>query len=79
MQIIQNYWNSLSATTRSHIISAVRTFGATFVGTFLIILKSGQVSWSWPFWFATTTAAFNAGFKALIESYAPVSLGGLPK
>ncbi len=79
MQSIKNFWLSLSATTRSHIITAVRTFAATFTTTFILILKSGGISWSWPFWFAVAGTALNAAFKALIESYAPPSLGGLPK
>ncbi len=77
--IISTYWASLSDVTRDRILSAVRVFVTTFITTFGMIMTSGNISWSWPFLFSVASTALNAAVKALMQSYAPVSLGGIRK
>lgn len=78
MNTIKNYWLNLSDTTRAHIISSLKTFAAAGLATVLITLKSG-IHWDVTFFSAIITAGFNSGIKALIETYAPPSLGGVKK
>lgn len=76
IQKIKNFWLGLSDTTRAHVISAARTFASAFATSVIVLLKAG-VSWHWSFWVAAFTMGAGAGLKALIENYAPPSLGGI--
>ncbi len=76
---IQSWWLSLSDTTRSHIISSTKVFLAAFIVPVLIALKQGHIEWSVAFLSSLVTAGLNSGIKALIENYAPPSLGGIRK
>lgn len=76
---IKSWWLGLSDTTRSHIISSTKVFLAAFIVPILIALKQGHMEWTVAFFSSLVTAGINSGFKALIENYAPPSLGGIKR
>ena len=77
MNFVKNFWLGLSDTTRDHVVSAVRTFVATFVVmSASIVVAAGIENFSKALLISAVTAGVNAGFKSLLQAFAPVSLGG---
>lgn len=73
---ISDYWNSLSPRTQGQLVSAGKTFLASFVASVVVVSKTG-IHWDVTFLGMVLTTGISNGIKALLESYAPPSLGGI--
>ena len=59
------------------LISTGKTFVTTYVVTIAtIIVQTGTVQWTFPFWAGIAISAFRTVFGRFVDTFVPVKLGG---